>query len=139
MGGHNEQDYRQRSGLLEDVIIPLSRRLRQIAYLKAIRESFCLMMPVIILLTLIHMTGYLLCNPTGPLLGEDWLGLGSILTGGLHDQAYRESSFFAFWNHIREYLEVTNILNSLLFAMVLTVKLADLWQGNKHEARAGSR
>ena len=134
MGGHNEQDYRQRSGLLEDVIIPLSRRLRQIAYLKAIRESFCLMMPVIILLTLIHMTGYLLCNPTGPLLGEDWLGLGSILTGGLHDQAYRESSFFAFWNHIREYLEVTNILNSLLFAMVLTVKLADLWQGNKYLA-----
>ena len=56
MGGHNEQDYRQRSGLLEDVIIPLSRRLRQISYLKAIRESFCLMMPVIILLTLIHMT-----------------------------------------------------------------------------------
>ena len=134
MGGHNEQDYRQRSGLLEDVIIPLSRRLRQIAYLKAIRESFCLMMPVIILLTLIHMTGYLLCNPTGPLLGEDWLGLGSVLTDGLHDQAYRESSFFAFWNHIREYLEVTNILNSLLFAMVLTVKLADLWQGNKYLA-----
>ena len=134
MGGHNEQDYRQRSGLLEDVIIPLSRRLRQIAYLKAIRESFFLMMPVIILLTLIHMTGYLLCNPTGPLLGEDWLGLGSVLTGGLHDQAYRESSFFAFWNHIREYLEVTNILNSLLFAMVLTVKLADLWQVNKYLA-----
>lgn len=134
MGGHNEQDYSQRGGLLDGIIIPLSRRLRKIAYLKAIRESFCLMMPVIILLTLIHMTGYLLCNPNGPLLGEDWLGLGSILTGGLHDQAYRESAFFALGNQIKEYLEVTNILNSLLFAMVLTVKLADLWQGNKYLA-----
>lgn len=134
MGGHSEHDYRQRGGLLDGIIIPLTRHLRKIAYLKAIRDSFCLMMPVIILLTLIHMTGYLLCNPTGPLLGEDWLGLGSVLTGGLHDQAYRESAFFAFWNQIKEYLEVTNILNSLLFALMLTVKLAELWQVNRNLA-----
>ena len=39
MGGHNEQDYSQRGGLLDGIIIPLSRRLRKIAYLKAIRAD----------------------------------------------------------------------------------------------------
>ncbi len=122
----------QRDGILDGLIIPLTRRLRQITYLLAIRDTFCLLMPVIIILTLLHMVGFLMFNPSGPLLSEEGLGLGSLLTEGLHDQAYRESAFFADCTHIKNYLEVTNILASLLFAMVLTVKLADLWQADKH-------
>ncbi len=121
----------QRGGILDSLIIPLSRRLHKISYLRAIRGTFCLLMPVIIILTLLHMIGFLLCNPGGPLLGEEGLGLGSLLTGGLHDQAYRESPFFAELTRIKNYLEVTNILASLLFSLLLTVKLAALWQGEK--------
>lgn len=124
----------RRGGILDGLIIPLSRRLRKISYLQAIRDTFCLLMPVIIILTLLHMIGFLLCNPSGPLLGEEGLGLGSLFTGGLHDQAYRESAFFAECSQLRNYLEVTNILASLLFALVLTVKLAKLWQGEKNLA-----
>ncbi|SHK40285.1 PTS system, cellobiose-specific IIC component [Selenomonas ruminantium] len=121
----------QWGGILDSLIIPISHRLRKISYLRAIRDTFCLLMPVIIVLTLLHMIGFLLCNPNGPLLGADGLGLGSLLTGGLHDQAYRESAFFAECNRLKNYLEVTNILASLLFALVLTLKLAALWQGEK--------
>ena len=135
MGAKNHQHAGpRRVGLLDGFIIPLASRLRQLAYLRAIRDSFCLLMPFIILLTLLHMLGCLVINPTGPLLGEEWLGLGSFLTDGLHDQGYRESAFFAHCLQIKNYLDVTSILGSLLFALVLTVKLAKLWQGNKHLA-----
>lgn len=119
------------SALLEGVLIPLSQRLRHIPYLRAIRDSFCQLMPIIILLTLLHMLGCLVFNPTGPLLGEEGLGWGSFFTDGRHDQAYRESAFFATFARIKDYLEVTSILSSLLFALVLTVKLAGLWRGDK--------
>ena len=135
MGAKNEHHkIPQRGGLLDGFIIPLSSRLRQFAYLRAIRDSFCLLMPFIILLTLLHMLGFLVVNPTGPLLGEEWLGLGSFLTDGLHDQAYRESAFFARCLRLKAYLEVTSILASLLFSLVLTVKLAKLWQSNRYLA-----
>ena len=60
MGAKNEHHkIPQRGGLLDGFIIPLSSRLRQFAYLRAIRDSFCLLMPFIILLTLLHMLGFL--------------------------------------------------------------------------------
>ncbi|BAL84418.1 putative phosphotransferase system EIIC [Selenomonas ruminantium subsp. lactilytica TAM6421] len=121
----------QRGGLLTGLIIPLTRQLRQITYLQAIQETFCLLMPFIILLTLLQMLGWLVLNPAGPLLGEDGLGLGSLLTGGLHGQTYRESAFFLNSARLRDYLDITNVLFSLLFALVLSMKLARLWQGQE--------
>lgn len=120
-----------RSGLLQGIIIPLTRRLLKIPYLQAVREAFYTMMPVIILLTLVQMAGVLLCNPQGPLLADEGLGLGSALTGGLHDQAYRESSFFTLMTGLMKYLGITSLLGSLLFALVLADKLALLWQAER--------
>ena len=126
MGEHNRRD-----GILDDFIIPLASRLLKIPYLRAIRETFCTLMPVIVLLTLIDMIGCLLCDPAGPVLGDEGLGLGFFLTGGLHDEAYRESDFYAVMSHIRSCLKITVLINSLLFSLVLTEKLAKLWQGER--------
>ena len=126
MGAHNQQN-----GILDGIIIPWASRLLKIPYLRAIRETFCTLMPVIVLLTLIDMAGCLLCDPAGAVLGEEGLGLGVFLSGGLHDEAYRESSFYAAMSHIRVWLKVTILINSLLFSLVLTEKLARLWHGER--------
>ena len=125
MGEHNRRD-----GILDDFIIPLASRLLKIPDLRAIRETFCTLMPVIVLLTLIDMIGCLLCDPAGPVLGDEGLGLGFFLTGGLHDEAYRESAFYATMTQLRSCLKVTVLINSLLFSLVLTEKLASLWHGD---------
>ena len=125
MGVHNRW-----TGILDDVLIPLTSRLLRIPYLRAIRETFCALMPVIVLLTLIDMAGCLFCDPMGPVLGDEGLRLGTFLTGGLHDEAYRESAFYTTMTHIRSCLKVTVLINSLLFSLVLTEKLAALWHGD---------
>ena len=51
------------AGILEAYLIPWSRRLLRIPYLKALRETFCIMMPLIIMLALLNMAGSLVLNP----------------------------------------------------------------------------
>ncbi|MCR5175522.1 MAG: PTS transporter subunit EIIC [Anaerovibrio sp.] len=119
--------YFQDGVLFNKQLSALSRYLHGISYLSAIHDTFCRLMPVIIVLTLIHMMGFLVFNPTGFLLGEDWLGLGSILSGTLNDQAYRDSDFFVRLNYVKSCLQTTTILLSMIFALVLTIKLSNIW------------
>lgn len=125
------QEKKQASSLFESYLIPMTARLLQLPYLKAIRESFCIIMPLIIVLALINMVGNLILNPLGPVMTEDWLGFGTFLSGGLRDQAYRDSDFFRTMLLCVDYLNVTSFLYYLIFTLVLTDRLSKLWQTDR--------
>ena len=125
-----EQKTRQR-GIFEDYLIPFTARLSKISYLKALQETFCTIMPLIILLALIRMAGSLVLNPLGPVMMEDGLGLGTFLSGGLHDQAYRDSGLFRTLSVCTDYLNITDFIYYLVFAVILTGKLAHTWHVDK--------
>lgn len=113
--------------IFEAYIIPWTGRLLQIPYLRAVRESFCIMMPIIMVLAVINMLGNLVLNPLGPVMAEDGLGFGTFLSGGLRDQAYRDSDFFNTLTVCIDYLNITNFLYYLVFSILLTDRLAKLW------------
>ena len=125
------QEKKQASSLFESYLIPMTARLLQIPYLKAIRESFCIMMPIIIVLAVINMVGNLVLNPSGPVMAEEGLGFGTFLSGGLRDQAYRDSDFFRTMMMCIDYLNVTSFLYYLVFALILTDRLSKLWQTDR--------
>ena len=113
--------------IFEAYIIPWTGRLLQIPYLRAVRESFCIMMPIIMVLAVINMLGNLVLNPLGPVMAEDGLGFGTFLSGGLRDQAYRDSDFFHTLTVCVDYLNITSFLYYLVFSVLLTDRLAKLW------------
>ena len=115
-------------GIFQTYIFPLTNRLLQIPYLRALRESFCIMMPFIMMLALVNMLGNLVLNPLGPVMSEDGLGLGTFLSGGLRDQTYRDSSFFQAMSVCIAYLNITNFLYYLIFSLIFTDRLAKLWE-----------
>lgn len=118
---------KKQQGLFEAYLIPLTNRLLQIPYLRAIRESVYVMMPIIMLLAIINMVGNLVLNPQGPVMSESGLGLGTFLSGGLRDQAYRDSDFYLSVMTYIKYLNITYFLYYLIFSVIFTGRLAKLW------------
>ena len=118
---------KKQQGLFEAYLIPLTSRLLQIPYLRAIRESVYVMMPIIMMLALINMVGNLVLNPQGPVMSESGLGLGTFLSGGLRDQAYRDSDLYLSLMTYIEYLNITYFLYYLIFSVIFTGRLAKLW------------
>ena len=55
---------KKQQGLFEAYLIPMTSRLLKIPYLRAIRESVYVMMPIIMMLALINMVGNLVLNRT---------------------------------------------------------------------------
>ena len=123
----DRQKNKQQKSIIDAYIVPLTGRLLKIPYLRALRESFCIMMPIIMLLALINMIGNLVLNPLGPVMTEDGLGLGTFLSGGLRDQAYRDSDFFRTMIVCTHYLNITSFLYYLIFSLIFTDRLAKLW------------
>ena len=115
-------------GIFAAYLFPLTRRLLAIPYLQALRESFCIMMPFIMILALINMVGNLVLNPLGPVMDENGLGLGTFLSGGLRDQTYRDSEFFHVMLTCTAYLNITNFLYYMIFSLIFTDRLAKLWE-----------
>ncbi len=120
----------KRRNLAEKYLLPWTLRLCRNSYLTAVRDTFCIMMPFIFVLTLFGMGGGVLLSPVGPLMGEDGLGLGMYLSGDLHGQAYRESDFFRVLESVQGFFAVCNPLLSLLFSVVLAARLSKLWRCN---------
>ena len=118
---------KKQQGLFEAYLIPMTSRLLKIPYLRAIRESVYVMMPIIMMLAIINMVGNLVLNPNGPVMSESGLGLGTFLSGGLRDQAYRDSDFYRSMMTYIEYLNITYFLYYLIFSVIFTGRLAKLW------------
>lgn len=113
--------------IVEAWLLPLTGRLCRVPYLRAVRETFYTFMPFLVVLTLLSMAGGFLLDPSGPVLAEEGLGLGSYLSGGLQGQAYRDSGFFKALASIQGFFVLPNLLMSLLFAVALAARLAKLW------------
>lgn len=122
-----KKEKKQQQGPFEAYIIPVTSRLLKIPYLRAIRESVYIMMPIIMMLALINMVGNLVLNPHGPVMSESGLGLGTFLSGGLRDQAYRDSDFYLSMMTYIDYLNITYFLYYLIFSIIFTGRLAKLW------------
>ena len=120
----------KRRNLAEKYLLPWTLRLCRNSYLTAVRDTFCIMMPFIFVLTLLGMAGGVLLSPTGPVMNEDGLGLGMYLSGNLHGQAYRESDLFRILESVQRFFAVCNALLSLLFSVVLAARLSKLWRCN---------
>ena len=119
------------AGILEAYLIPWSRRLLKIPYLKALRETFCIMMPLIIMLALLNMAGSLVLNPLGPVMSDEGLGLGTFLSGGLHGQTYRDSNFFQLMMNFADFINVISFLYYLAFSIIFTGQLSRIWRTDK--------
>ena len=120
-----------KEGIFEAYLIPWSRRLLKIPYLKALRETFCIMMPLIIMLALLNMAGSLVLNPLGPVMSDEGLGLGTFLSGGLHGQTYRDSNFFQLMMNFADFINVISFLYYLAFSIIFTGQLSRIWRTDK--------
>ena len=109
-------------------LLSLTRMLLLQPYLKAVRESFCTMMPFIVILSLVHFAGSFCLNPSGPVMGEEGLDIGALLSGGLHGQAWRDSDYFRQLERLSDYLSISLPLLGTIFALALTDRLAKLWR-----------
>ena len=118
-------------GLLLEYIESWTRRLLAVPYLRAVRETFYLMMPLLVLLALLDMAGNVIINPLGPVMSSEGLGLGTFLSGGLYGDDYRDSAFFRNMEALASYFSITVPLLSLLFSLTLSDRLARLWSADR--------
>ena len=117
--------------LFDGYLVPWTRKVLDIPYMRALRETFMLMMPLFILLTLLSMFGSLMVNPAGPLMSEDGLGLGTFLSGGLHGQSYRNSDFYSLLVWLSDFINIISFLNYLIFSMLFTDRLSRLYRTDR--------
>ncbi len=70
-------------------MVPLVKRISNNCYLLAIRDAFFILMPFILTASFFGIFEWVLFDPWGPILGENGLDLGSVLTGGLRGEEYK--------------------------------------------------
>ena len=71
---------------VECSFIPWAGRLSGNKYMTAIRETFYRLIPFMIVLYGFRIIQWAALDPEGPVMGENGMGLGAAITGGLYGE-----------------------------------------------------
>lgn len=78
----------------EEIMMPIATRISSNNYLLAMRDSFSMLLPFIIVGSFFGIIEWVLLDPWGTVMGADGMNLGNTITG-LTGEAYEKSGFVA--------------------------------------------
>ena len=112
-------------------IIPNIEKIYLNKYLVAIRQSFYVLMPFWLIISVFEILVNIFLDPNGLLLGEQGLNLGFWITGETVGEEYLNSNFAHVLNTYRQILVVGYSIVSLTITLTLSSKLADILESDK--------
>ncbi len=118
----------------EQVMMPIAGKVSSNKYLLAMRDSFSMLLPFIIVGSFFGIIEWVVLDPWGTIMGENGLNLGKILTG-LSGDAYKECGFV----HVLQIMQglCNNVVTvgfgifSFLLVAAFAYRLGGIWGGDK--------
>lgn len=118
----------------EEIMMPLAQKFSGNWYLLAMRDSFSMLLPFIMVGSFFGIIEWVVLDPNGTIMGADGMGLGGAITG-LSGAAYDASGFV---NTLKVLQGLCNNvvtvgfgIFSLLLVAAFSYRLADVWGGDK--------
>ena len=116
---------------VECSFIPWAGRLSGNKYMTAIRETFYRLIPFMIVLYGFRIIQWAALDPEGPVMGENGMGLGAAITGGLYGEEYHATAFYRLAQLFSEAMGISYILLLFFLTMTLAIQLTKIWGGDK--------
>ncbi len=116
---------------VERSFIPWAGRLSGNKYMTAIRDTFYRLIPFFIVLYAFHIVQWAALDPEGPVMGENGMGLGAAITGGLYGEEYQATGFYRMARLFSDAIGISELLLLLFLTMTLAIQLTKIWGGDK--------
>lgn len=118
----------------ESVMMPVASKISGNKYLLAMRDSFSMLLPFIIVGSFFGIMQWVVLDPWGTLLGENGMNLGASITG-LTGDAYKASGFVSTLQILQglcnNVVTVGFGIFSFLLVMAFSYRLGGIWGGDK--------
>lgn len=120
----------------EAIMMPVAGRISSNRYLLAMRDSFSMLLPFIIVGSFFGIIQWVILDPWGTIMGPDGMNLGSSITGlDGRSEAYKASSFVAlmmlFQGLCNNVVNVGFGIFSFLLVAAFAYRLGGIWGGDK--------
>lgn len=116
---------------VERSFVPWAGRFSGNKYMMAIRDTFYRLIPFIIVLYVLRIIQWAVLDPEGPVMGENGMSLGAVITGGLYGEEYQATAFYRFFHLFSEAISFSYILLLMFLTMTLAIQLTKIWGGDK--------
>ncbi len=118
----------------EAVMMPIAGKVSSNKYLLAMRDSFSMLLPFIIVGSFFGIMEWVVLDPWGTVLGENGMNLGASITG-LTGDAYKASGFVATLQMLQGLCNNVVTVGFGVFSFLLVVafayRLGGIWGGDK--------
>ena len=118
----------------EAVMMPIAGKISSNKYLLAMRDSFSMLLPFIIVGSFFGIMEWVVLDPWGTVLGENGMNLGASITG-LTGDAYKASGFVATLQMLQglcnNVVTVGFGVFSFLLVIAFSYRLGGIWGGDK--------
>ena len=118
----------------EAVMMPIAGKISSNKYLLAMRDSFSMLLPFIIVGSFFGIMEWVVLDPWGTILGENGMNLGAAITG-LTGDAYKASGFVGTMQMLQglcnNVVTVGFGVFSFLLVMAFSYRLGGIWGGDK--------
>ncbi|WP_196594196.1 PTS sugar transporter subunit IIC [Pectinatus sottacetonis] len=118
----------------EKILMPIAAKISSNKYLLAMRDSFSMILPFMIVGSFFGIIEWVVIDPTGTIMGAKGLGLGAKMTG-LTGDAYLASAFVAKLKSIQGLCNLVVTIGfgvfSLLLVAAFSYRLGGIWGGDK--------
>lgn len=119
---------------IEKMMMPIAAKISGNKYLLAMRDSFSVILPFMIVGSLFGIISWVVLDPTGTIMGESGLNLGAIITG-LSGDAYMASGFVEGLSKGQTLCSLVTTIGfdvfSLLLVLSFSYKLGALWHADQ--------
>ncbi len=116
---------------VECSFVPWAGRFSSNKYMAAIRDTFYRLIPFIIILYVLRILRWAVLDPEGPVMGENGIGFGAVITGGLYGEEYQATAFYRFARLFSEAIDFSSVLLLMFLTMTLAIQLTKIWGGDK--------
>ncbi len=119
----------------ERIMMPIAGKISSNKYLLAMRDSFSMLLPFIIVGSFFGIIEWVVLDPWGTIMGENGLNLGKNLSGGLTGDAYKVSAFVGTMQALQGLCN--NVVTvgfgcfSFLLVAAFAYRLGGIWGGDK--------
>ena len=109
--------------------LPFTKSLSQNRFLKAVRHSFFAILPFLLAVSFLDVLINLILNPTGFVMAENGLNVGSFFTGA-SGADYLSHPFVVIMKELNRMVGLGYGLLSMIFTMSLSRRLAEIWDAD---------
>lgn len=117
-----------------NIMMPIAGKISSNKYLLAMRDSFSVILPFMIIGSIFGITSWVILDPQGTIMGADGLGLGAMLTG-LSGEAYLASPFVEKLHKLQILCGLVTTIGFDVFSLLLVAsfsyRLGGIWGGEK--------